>query len=44
MVDGKKSTAEAIVYSALETLAQRSGKNELEAFEVALDNVRPTVS
>lgn len=43
MVDGKKSTAEAIVYTALETLAQRSGKNELEAFEVALDNVRPTV-
>lgn len=26
MVDGKKSTAEAIVYSALETTAQRSGK------------------
>lgn len=26
MVDGKKSTAEAIVYTALETLAQRSGK------------------
>ncbi|OWW13921.1 30S ribosomal protein S7, partial [Klebsiella variicola] len=43
MVDGKKSTAEAIVYSALDTLAQRFGKNELEAFEVALDNVRPTV-
>ena len=40
MVDGKKSTA---VYSALETLAQRSGKSELEAFEVALENVRPTV-
>ena len=39
MVDGKKS----IVYSALETLAQRSGKSELEAFEVALENVRPTV-
>ncbi|MDH2895861.1 30S ribosomal protein S7, partial [Rahnella variigena] len=43
MVDGKKSTAEAIVYTALETLAQRSGKGHLEAFEVALDNVRPTV-
>lgn len=42
MVDGKKSTAESIVYSALETLA-RSGKSELEAFEVALENVRPTV-
>ena len=38
MVDGKKSTAESIVYSALETLAQRSGKSELEAFEVALVN------
>ena len=43
MVDGKKSTAEAIVYNALETLAQRSGKSELDAFELALDNVRPTV-
>lgn len=29
MVDGKKSTAESIVYSALETLA-RSGKSELK--------------
>ncbi len=38
-----KNTAETIVYSALETLAQRSGKSELEAFEVALENVRPTV-
>lgn len=40
MVDGKKSTAESIVYSALETLAQRSGKPELRAFEVVLENVR----
>jgi len=40
MVDGKKSTAESIVYTALETLAQRSGKNALESFEVALENVR----
>lgn len=43
MVDGKKSVAESIVYSALDTLAERSGKNHLEAFESALDNVRPTV-
>ncbi|MCO6523610.1 MAG: 30S ribosomal protein S7, partial [Candidatus Schmidhempelia sp.] len=43
MVDGKKSVAEAIVYSALDTLAERSGKSHLEAFELALDNVRPTV-
>jgi len=43
MIDGKKSVAESIVYSALDTLAQRSGKDHLAAFEVALDNVRPTV-
>ncbi|MDH2997047.1 30S ribosomal protein S7 [Pasteurellaceae bacterium LFhippo2] len=43
MVDGKKSVAESIVYGALETLAQRSGKEALEAFETALENVRPTV-
>lgn len=43
MVDGKKSTAESIIYGALETLAQRTGKEALEAFEAALENVRPTV-
>lgn len=43
MIDGKKSVAESIVYSALDTLSERSGKDHLSAFEVALDNVRPTV-
>ncbi|KES17722.1 MULTISPECIES: 30S ribosomal protein S7 [Gilliamella] len=43
MIDGKKSIAESIVYSALDKLAERSGKDHLAAFEVALDNVRPTV-
>ena len=43
MVDGKKSTAEAIVYGALETLSQHTGKDALEAFDAALENVRPTV-
>ena len=43
MVDGKKSIAEKIVYNALDTLAERTGKDHLEAFETALDNVRPTV-
>lgn len=43
MVSGKKSISESIVYSALEILVQRSSKNHLEAFEVALNNVRPTV-
>lgn len=43
MVDGKKSTAESIVYSALDTLAERSGKDHLAALDIALENVRPTV-
>ncbi|AKZ66025.1 30S ribosomal protein S7 [Candidatus Palibaumannia cicadellinicola] len=43
MVNGKKSIAESIVYTALETVAKRSGKSYLESFEVALDNVRPTI-
>lgn len=42
MVDGK-IYCRKIVYGALETLTQRSGKEALEAFEIALENVRPTV-
>ena len=43
MVDGKKSTAEKIVYGALDILAQKSEKDQLELFETALDNIRPQV-
>jgi small subunit ribosomal protein S7 len=43
MVDGKKSTAEKIVYGALDILAEKSEKDQLELFEEALDNIRPQV-
>ena len=43
MVDGKKSTAEKIVYTALDTMAEKSGKDHLAVFEEALENVRPAV-
>ena len=43
MVDGKKSTAEKIVYGALDIMAERSGKDHLSVFEAALENVRPAV-
>lgn len=43
MLDGKKSTAEKIVYGALEIVAEKAGKSHLEIFEDALDNIRPTV-
>ena len=44
MVDGKKSTAEKIVYGALDVLAEKSeAKDHLELFETALENIRPQV-
>ncbi|MBD1400234.1 30S ribosomal protein S7 [Pelovirga terrestris] len=41
MVDGKKSTAEQIVYGAFDIVAERSGNNPLDVFKTAMDNVRP---
>ncbi|HKI51965.1 MAG TPA: 30S ribosomal protein S7 [Geothermobacteraceae bacterium] len=41
MLDGKKSTAEAIVYGAFDLIAERSGEDALEAFKKAIENVRP---
>ena len=43
MLDGKKSTAERIVYGALEHVASRTREEPLEVFGRALDNVRPVV-
>ena len=43
MVDGKKSTAEKIVYGALDILVEKSDKDQLELFEEALENIRPQV-
>ena len=44
MFSGKKSTAEGIVYGALDTISERAGTTELlQVLETALDNVRPIV-
>jgi small subunit ribosomal protein S7 len=43
MSDGKKSTAEGIIYGAFDVIKQRSGKDPLEVFIAALQNVRPMV-
>jgi len=43
MVDGKKSTAERIVYGALDRIAEKSKKNPIELFERSLENLRPVV-
>ncbi|MEZ5866380.1 MAG: 30S ribosomal protein S7 [Geminicoccaceae bacterium] len=43
MEAGKKSVAEAIFYSALDKMQSRSGKDALEMFHEAVDNVKPTL-
>jgi small subunit ribosomal protein S7 len=43
MYDGKKSKAEKIFYSALNTVAEKTGKNPLEVFQAAMDNVKPMI-
>ena len=44
MQDGKKSTAESVIYDALATMAQRKNtENPLEILTEAFDNVRPSV-
>lgn len=41
MVDGKKSTAEQIVYGAFGLVAERTGNDPLDVFKTAMENVRP---
>lgn len=43
MLDGKKSTAEKIVYGALDRVAEKGKGEPLEVFEKALDHIRPMV-
>ena len=41
MTEGRKSTAEKIVYGAFDILKDKTGKDPLEVFKQALDNARP---
>ncbi len=43
MLDGKKSTAEGIVYGALERVEGKTGRPAVEAFHEALDNIKPSL-
>ncbi len=43
MRDGKKSVAERIVYEAFDRAAEKTGRDGLEVFEEALENIRPAV-
>ena len=41
MLDGKKSTAQRIVYQAFDIIKEKEQKSPLEVFESALNNVMP---
>ena len=43
MLDGKKGVAQKIVYGAFETVAQKTGKDALEVFEEAMNNIMPVL-
>ncbi|MEQ1667583.1 MAG: 30S ribosomal protein S7 [Sulfuriferula sp.] len=43
MSSGKKSVAERIIYGAFEQMGTKSGKDPVEMFLLALNNVRPVV-
>ena len=43
MLDGKKGVAQKIVYGAFEIVEEKTGKNGLEAFTAAMENIMPAV-
>ncbi|MCR6543950.1 30S ribosomal protein S7 [Dehalobacterium formicoaceticum] len=43
MLDGKKSTAEKVVYNAFDMIQSKTGKDPLEVFDAAMKNVMPVL-
>ncbi|MCG8541278.1 MAG: 30S ribosomal protein S7 [Clostridia bacterium] len=43
MLDGKKGTAQRIVYDAFELIKEKTGKDALEVFEEAMNNIMPVL-
>ena len=43
LLDGKRSTAERIVYGALEGCQEKTGTDPVQTLKRALDNIRPTL-
>ena len=43
MKDGKKGTAEKILYGAFDTVKERTGEEPLTVFEKAMENIKPTL-
>ncbi len=43
MLDGKKGTAQKIVYGAFEIIGEKTGKEPVEVFREAMDNIMPVL-
>ncbi|OPL08159.1 MAG: 30S ribosomal protein S7 [delta proteobacterium ML8_F1] len=43
MVDGKKGTAQAIVYGAFDMIKEKTGRDPVEVFEEGLNNIMPVL-
>ncbi|WFR57808.1 30S ribosomal protein S7 [Anaerocolumna sp. AGMB13025] len=43
MLDGKKGTAQKIVYGAFDKVAAKTGKEAIEVFEEAMNNIMPVL-
>nr|WP_306811121.1 30S ribosomal protein S7 [Irregularibacter muris] len=43
MLDGKRGVAQKIVYGAFDIVAERTGRDALEVFEEALNNIMPVL-
>ena len=43
MLDGKKGVAQKIVYGAFERVAEKTGKDAVEVFEEAMNNIMPVL-
>ena len=43
MLDGKRGTAQRICYSAFDTIKEKTGKEPLDAFTEAMNNIMPSL-
>ncbi len=43
MLDGKKGTAQKILYEAFDIIKEKTGKDPMEVFEAAMENIKPAL-
>ena len=43
MLDGKKGVAQKVVYDAFDTIKEKTGKDPMEVFEAAMENIMPSL-